>query len=162
MCPSLSAKWCSALILTPWVNPSPHLSCFFFLLCLPSTFPFLSLSLSLSGSVSLPPAVWMAGPTALGCLGSGGIPISSSNHDIILPQWVKDVARIFPASLFCSLPSNYTHYMLPAAPAESIRLDFLKNSRSCRKCGRNACKFKKIMCSSPQYVDMFGGICAFC
>lgn len=63
--------------------------------------------LCLSGSVSLPAAVWMAGPTALGCLGSGGIPISSSNHDIILPKWVKDVARIFPAFLFCSLPSNY-------------------------------------------------------
>lgn len=52
---------------------------------------FISVSLALSslpgsGSVSLPAAVCMAGPTALGCLGSGGIPISSSNHDIILPQ----------------------------------------------------------------------------
>lgn len=46
----------------------------------------LTLSPSLAGSVSLPLAVWMAGPTALGCLGSGGIPISSSNHDIILPK----------------------------------------------------------------------------
>ena len=58
-----------------------------------SLFSFFSVSLTLSlslppslCSVSLPPAVWMAGSTALGCLGSGGIPISSSNHDIILPQ----------------------------------------------------------------------------
>lgn len=47
---------------------------------------FLSLSLFFSGAVCFPPAVCMAASTALGCLGSGGIPISSSNHDIILPQ----------------------------------------------------------------------------
>lgn len=126
--PLLTAKCCYALIFTLWVNSSLHLS----------HLPALSLLhfLCLSGSVSLPAAVWMAGPTALGCLGSGGIPISSSNHDIILPKWVKDVARIFPAFLFCSLPSNYINYMLPATSTDSINL--LKDNRSEEEHGKNA------------------------
>lgn len=149
VCSSLSAKWCYALILTLWVSPKAPISLFSsYSISLTLSLSLFFLPPSLSGSVSLPPAVWMAGSTALGCLGSGGIPISSSNHDIILPQQVKDVARIFLASLFCSLPSNYTHYMLPAAPADSI--SFLKNCRSWCKCGRNACRVN-IMCSWPRY-----------
>lgn len=73
--PSSSAKWCSALIFMLWVNTSLHLPV-----------SHLSFFSSYTFSVSLPAAVWLASPTALGCLGSGGIPISSSNHDIILPE----------------------------------------------------------------------------
>lgn len=70
---------CKPLILTLRVHPSPLVS--------------VSVSFSLSLSVlyilwfCLPPSSCLdGGPAALGCLGSGGIPISSSNHDIILPQ----------------------------------------------------------------------------
>lgn len=64
-------------------------------------------SLTLSLSPSLQPS-GLLDLTALGCLGSGGIPISSSNHDIISPEWVKDVAGIFPTS-FLMLPSIKLH-----------------------------------------------------
>lgn len=58
VCPSLSAKWCYALMLTLWVNPSPHLSRFFFL---PYTFSFSpSLALYLALSTSLQPSGWLA------------------------------------------------------------------------------------------------------
>lgn len=53
LCPSLSFKWCYALILTLWLNQSPHLSCFFFLFLF---FSLMSLLHSVSRPLSLAPS----------------------------------------------------------------------------------------------------------
>lgn len=54
LCPSLSFKWCYALILTLWLNQSPHLSCFFFRFL--SFFSLMSLLHSVSRPLSLAPS----------------------------------------------------------------------------------------------------------